>query len=48
MQKKNYHLQEIEDIIYVLDETGELLKKESINDYPVGIKRTYQSRVKIR
>ena len=37
-QKKITDLQEIEDIIYVLDGDGRTTKKESINDYPVGIK----------
>lgn len=39
-------LQEIEDIIYVLDGDGRTTKKESINDYPVGIKEPIKVELK--
>ena len=46
VQKKITDLQEIEDIIYVLDGDGRTTKKESINDYPVGIKEPIKVELK--
>ena len=46
MQKKITDLQEIEDIIYVLDGDGRTTQKESINDYPVGIKEPIKVELK--
>ena len=46
VQKEITDLQEIEDIIYVLDGDGRTTKKESINDYPVGIKEPIKVELK--
>ena len=45
-KKEITDLQEIEDIIYVLDGDGRTTKKESINDYPVGIKEPIKVELK--
>ena len=39
-------IKEIEDMLYVLKENGRTTKKESINDYPVGIKEPIKVELK--
>lgn len=46
VQKEITDMQEIEDMIYVLDGDGRTTKKESVNDYPVGIEQPIKVELK--